>query len=524
MAQPRHQFILDLQAWLEEKINNNHEIILGIDANETYDPDTPGASCPLIYKEGIPTFNKLHDGTLKTLVSSCGLQDSLAFQHSSRPFPASHIRGSSRIDFIFVTSGISSSAQSSGSMSFHSIFHSDYRAYYVDFSSSSLFADPAYEIPPHSYRKLQLQDPRITDEYRTALYDQLKAHNVFQWIENLWEIIAQGTWQPQHTEVYSVLDSTITEAMLSTENRTGKRYSTKFEWSPTLKRAVESHLYWYLRLKKARHPTLSAAVIHAHHSRLELPPTDINLTFQDIVIRLKESAQTLKQYQHQHSHLHASFNSLQEVRSTRAQKELKQLIQREAMRKSYRKIGTLLNPNQQQGLSSVDVPDLSTTSLSHGNPNDPSTWTGPWLQLTNHQQIAQAIKEANRKQYHQAYATPFGSGPLATAMGRAGVTAAAQNLLKGVLPSMIPNISPETSRVLDTLAKPYDAVLGTATITEAEFIDTCKVANESTSSSPSGRHMGHYKAVLQGSGFLAFYHDVTTISGRFCPRQMEESD
>jgi hypothetical protein len=177
---------------------------------------------------------------------------------------------------------------------------------------------------------------------------------------------------------------------------------------------------------------------------------------------------------------------MQEVRSTRTQKKLRQLIQWEAMRKSYRKIGKLLNPNQQQVISSVDVPDPSATSISHGNPNDPSTWTGPWLQLTNPQQIAQAIKEANRKQYHQAYVTPFGSGPLATAMGRSGDTAAAQTLLQGVLPPLIPNLLPKNSRVLDTLAKPYDAVLGTATITEAEFIDTYKVANESTSSSPSG--------------------------------------
>jgi hypothetical protein len=56
-AQPRWQFILDLQAWLEDKIKNNHEIFLGIDMNETYDPDTPSAPYHLVYKEGIPTLN-----------------------------------------------------------------------------------------------------------------------------------------------------------------------------------------------------------------------------------------------------------------------------------------------------------------------------------------------------------------------------------------------------------------------------------------------------------------------------------
>lgn len=374
----------------------------------------------------------------------------------------------------------------------------------MDFTSSSLFANPAYEISPHPYQRLQIQDPRLVNAYRTVLHDQLKAHNVLQRLEKLQEIIVQGPWQPQHTDAYNTLDRRITEAMISAERRIGKHFSTRFEWSPTLKHAVEIHRYRQLRLKQARCPTLSMEVIHAHHSRLELPPTNLDLTFQDIITRLKQSTQASKQHQHQHSKLRAShleslaearvvqrspdlsYESMQEVRSTRTQKKLRQLIQWEAMRKSYRKIGKLLNPNQQQVISSVDVPDPSATSISHGNPNDPSTWTGPWLQLTNPQQIAQAIKEANRKQYHQAYVTPFGSGPLATAMGQSGDTAAAQTLLQGVLPPLIPNLLPKNSRVLDTLAKPYDAVLGTATITEAEFIDTYKVANESTSSSPSG--------------------------------------
>ncbi|MFN9983150.1 MAG: hypothetical protein ACK53Y_24700, partial [bacterium] len=112
--------------------------------------------------------------------------------------------------------------------------------------------------------------------------------------------------------------------------------------------------------------------IHAHHSRLELPPTNLDLTFQDIITRLKQSTQASKQHQHQHSKLRAShleslaearvvqrspdlsYESMQEVRSTRTQKKLRQLIQWEAMRKSYRKIGKLLNPNQQQVISSVD--------------------------------------------------------------------------------------------------------------------------------------------------------------------------
>jgi len=36
---PHRQFILDLQAWLQNLIQEGHEIILALDANESYNPD-----------------------------------------------------------------------------------------------------------------------------------------------------------------------------------------------------------------------------------------------------------------------------------------------------------------------------------------------------------------------------------------------------------------------------------------------------------------------------------------------------
>jgi len=57
---------------------------------------------------------------------------------------------------------------------------------------------------------------------------------------------------------------------------------------------------------------------------------------------------------------------------------------------------------------------------------------------------------------------------------------------------------PETTRILHTLAAPSIAIAsGTSSIMEEEFIQTYKRTKESTSSSPSRRHMGHYKAVIK---------------------------
>jgi hypothetical protein len=38
--------------------------------------------------------------------------------------------------------------------------------------------------------------------------------------------------------------------MLNTERKAGQRYSTKFDWSPALKKAVQEYRFWKLKLKK----------------------------------------------------------------------------------------------------------------------------------------------------------------------------------------------------------------------------------------------------------------------------------
>jgi hypothetical protein len=113
----------------------------------------------------------------------------------------------------------------------------------------------------------------------------------------------------------------------------------------------------------------------------------------------------------------------------------------------------------------------------------------------------------NQMQYYQAHDTPFGSGPLAEAIGSQGGTPAADALLKGDYVPAI-NLLPETKRILNSLSCQYPKVaLSSQKITGEEFSSSYKVAKEATSSSPSGRHIGHYKASLQDP-MLASMHAI----------------
>jgi hypothetical protein len=88
---PRHQFILDLQAWLENLVKEGHLLILFMDSNEDLDI-YKGNFCPLPYNPGAVTRCEQHDGSMSTLLKTCGLIDVLQTRNSDKA-PATYNRG-----------------------------------------------------------------------------------------------------------------------------------------------------------------------------------------------------------------------------------------------------------------------------------------------------------------------------------------------------------------------------------------------------------------------------------------------
>jgi hypothetical protein len=509
-------------------MTENHEIILSMDANLSYDPDTTVPAHPLVYTPGIPTLDRTHDGKLATLIATCGLVDPLARQHSNRPIPPSHERGSDRIDFMLVSPNLMSAVLSSGCLSSHAIFNSDHRAYFLDFDSTLLFSDPAYEIARPTQRHLRLLDPRLVDHYRILLHDQLQFHKVLDKITDLQQAIATESWTDMHTKMYQTLDNIITESMLYAERNTGRSFSKKYDWLPELKHAVQAHRYWRLQLKKKRGGIVSDSCIEHLRTTALIEPHS-TLSEAQILEALKLSSTNLKEPQRLHKTLRSNyledlaeaivlstapnlvFDSMSHVKADRKHLQIKRLLSREASRRFYRKLGGLLHTQSTKGLGRVDIPDEAASSTSTGNPNDPKTWKGPWKSVTNPMDLAKVVKEINRQQYHQAHNTPFGSGPLADQVGRRGDTLLAQQLLQGVLPDITSTLLPETQCILKTLARDYPIAMATATITDKEFQDSYKAAKEATSSSPSGRHIGHYKAILKDPTLTALHATMMSI-------------
>jgi hypothetical protein len=319
--------------------------------------------------------------------------------------------------------------------------------------------------------------------------------------------------------------------MLYAEKACSKRYTKRYEWSPQLIRAVESVRYWRLLLKRSKglriqHSTISRAKTNAH---LQNSPEPVDQP--SIINSLKKALNYMRGLQKSHTELRENYlqglaeaivlkrhpylekkeqvNGLTSLTADQVQR----LIKREKRRRMFRTIGNVLTDldSRGRGIKRIDIP-ASTTDEPYPIGPDPKTWKGPWKSITDQAIILQHILAVNVRQYNQAELTPFGSGQLARAVGSLADTSFSKSLLDGSFTSYS-CVLDETGKLLSNLAIPLQLAPQniSASLTPDQFVNTYKVVKECTSSSLSGRHVGHYKAVLEDSSLCSLHSTMMSI-------------
>ncbi len=222
---------MDLQAWLEHLVKEGHLLILAIDSNEDID-SFEGAFSPLPYNPEGATICNQHDGSLSTLLKTCGLVDILQTHHTDKA-PATYNRGKKRLDYIFVSSSVTSSVLRSGILPFSSLFLSDHRPCYIDIDAVILFKEEVNGIAPLDRRGLQLTDPRKGARYQKTMKDQVKYHDIMEKIRELQAKADQSIWNPpDDTVLYEKVDRKNSEIMWHADRCLIRNVSKQYVWSP----------------------------------------------------------------------------------------------------------------------------------------------------------------------------------------------------------------------------------------------------------------------------------------------------
>ncbi len=112
----------------------------------------------------------------------------------------------------------------------------------------------------------------------------------------------------------------------------------------------------------------------------------------------------------------------------------------------------------------------------------------------------------NRTWFRQATDTPFGHGELFQLLGHDGLTEEANSIVSGTcIPYMGIPMSRELQVFLEECRRPATVKEISSFITNAHFTKAVKEWKETTSTSPSGRHLGHYKTALLNDRLTALH-------------------
>jgi len=127
----------------------------------------------------------------------------------------------------------------------------------------------------------------------------------------------------------------------------------------------------------------------------------------------------------------------------------------------------------------------------HLNDREPPTTT------TDPDRIAEAIIERNLRHFSQATGTPFTKHPMIDLFGPDGTNNNSDQLLSSTLDCSTFELTPALRTVLHKLSNLPTLPHIDHQITSHDVREGYKAWNEQTTTSPSGLHLGHFKAILK---------------------------
>ena len=460
---PRTAFRRDLTSEIEHSIVTGYEILILGDFNEVFGADA--------------------EGMIK-LANTCGLTDIMTAWNSTTA-PATYARGRTRLDYAMATAHVYNSLTSAGYEAFNAKFPTDHRSYYLDFDTQKLFGAETQTLGTPSDRILQSRNVAQTTKYIKAKYDLLLAHDAFARGDRL---TLPGNRHAQAER----LDKDVLAASLAAEKQL-QRFGEP-AWSIALAKARQTVINLKKCLSMARtHRDVTSYLNKSNKAWDEdfAIPTTIN----ECSTRLRAANR------HVEETIRASFvNRAQERRDSitalsqspfpadkeQAQK-LRQIQKAEDLDQLFKKLKAVRKSDTRKGVTRIEIPVHPST--------DPKTCT-EWRQIDVPTDILRHLQTRNRAHFGQAHGSPFTASPLIDHLGFRGDGEAADEILNGTYDTT--GLDDHVVLLIQHLQQSaaMDALDTRPTISEQEYVGKLRAWRESTSTSPSGMHLGHYKALI----------------------------
>jgi hypothetical protein len=424
------------------------------------------------------------DGMI-SVMQSVGLIDIMRQQHPLH-LPATYARGQKCLDYVLGTAAVAAAVRKAGYEPFNARYTTDHRPYFVDFSVTELFGHPTQPLSKLEPRVLKSNNLHQVTAYVRKKYDLLERHNVFRRIDRLLLLGDRHSFAER-------LDKDVVEASLAAE-KSLRKYGEP-QWSVELhhERKKVQILKKCLSMAKTR---LDNAQTIRQEWRKIYGNTDPPGNERECLQHLRQSETRVKEL------VNASFDQREHERLKRIQelsksnkesdksraKMLRQLQVAEAKNRLYAKIRAMRTVKERTGVSRIEIPL---------HPDQDPKVCSEWQQIDVPTEVLEHLRLRNQKHFGQAAGTPFTIPPLSTHLGYCGDGPFATHILEGKYPYLAGfeenlKLLVQHLKITDELAH----LRVFPTIDENEYVAKLKVWRESTVTSPSRMHLGHYKAMI----------------------------
>jgi hypothetical protein len=474
---PRQHILKELEKCILTWTAKSYEIILMWDTNEGIDS---------------------HKSEINKFMTKTGLGPI----HTVFP-TATYTRGSTCIDFILATAGIRTSTTRSGYLPFYEgIWSSDHRGLFMDINTNRLFQQQHTTSHTQNKRHISSNNRKQVFKFIKALESYRTLPDILLQLQQLDKL---PTWNLQNSSAFESLDRKFTQTLLQAEEACA--LPNHAAWTPALHECFMIYKYW--RIRKSSHSTKKKVTEQLTQIAQTVTEKGRDIhqgnTGRPIAYQLKLAIKNLRNQRaddHDNRKKHLTFR--QETLVLEGKKKQAAAIatikKAERRQNCFRKFHIFTKPPRSAGGIAYTIrsnPDGTTTRIQ-----DPT-------------ELAHTLSQRNRKHFAQAHGTPFTVPPLSTSLNFSGVTSTGHHILNGnhtianTNNKYVNAILAELTQVRDTL--PHEISLNA-------MITGFSKWRETTTTSPSGKHLGIYKSLIQ------YHRHIERQSTKQTPRERTSLD
>ena len=450
---PRKQFYQDLDKTLSRLTTQGNLIILAGDFNSTLGEDPTGIDRILI------KYN---------------LADPIHYHHGQYNCPT-YSRGTKCIDYILISQELLPSVNQCGILPFDSITNSDHRPIYIDLNPKLSFGNPLAHLVTPPNRRLYSNTPKRKDKYISHLYQTLSNHNVFKRIELMNSL--ERTDYSSAIAVCESIDRDLTKLMIAAENRL--RQPSPSPFSSVLSQACIKVSLLKCHLTCLQHCSNKQHTINRLQQQLSEPIT-LSSSIPLTRAALRDARNDVRQIRKDAiAHREEFLQAL--VQQQPSNKILRHIQRAEQMKRGFEKIRFATKQQQNTLVTHLDIPD----------DNLPPKQSMRWKRITDPAHVTSLLIARNTSHFGLAHGTPFTCPPISNDFDWTLNNPHYHNTVSGKPPkyhhALVDNLLSHLKRKVQPTR---------STLSLSDLVSRFRKWKEATTTSPSRRHLGHYKSLL----------------------------